>query len=259
MRSNQKNAALTRHWPTAASIIVVLIAWQILADLFGKGGLLLPGPLQVTATLVDDRVIIAKSLGVTLSTAGLGLIIGAVLAAGLAAPTVLLPLSRRPMVRQMTIFYCLPLVTIAPLLYLVASGRTPQVVMAASSVVFPIFISLVQGLTTPHVQWKNVVDSLGGGRWMYFLKVQVPGATREFFTAARVAGPAAILGATLAEYFGGTAGIGVVMINSLAQLNAPRAFGLGIVITLVASAVFLIVGAIGKAFFPWTKEMTSDH
>lgn len=263
MRLQRRSRSVTRgigaSWPSLVSVGLALVLWHVLAITVGKGGLLLPSPVQVVTALVDDSRIITKALGSTLSTAVIGLGIGALVAALLAAPTVLFPATRRPLVRQMTIFYCLPLVTIAPLLYLIASGRVPQIIMAASSVLFPIFIALVQGFATPHVMWRDVVDSLGGSRWTYFTKVQVPGATRELLTAARIGGPAAVLGATLAEYFGGTSGLGAVMINSLAQLNAPRAYALGAVITLVSSGAFLLVGAIGRFFFPWTQEMTSDH
>jgi ABC-type nitrate/sulfonate/bicarbonate transport system permease component len=245
-------------WAALGSITVVILGWQVLAQAVGKGGLLLPTPVQVVQALVEDARMILSAVGSTLITAGLGLFWGSLAAILLALPTVLLPGTRRFLVRQMTIFYCLPLVTIAPLLYLLASGRTPQVIMAALSVLFPVFIAVVQGLGAHHAGWADLVASLGGGRWLYFRRVQVPAATREFFTAARVAGPAAVLGATLAEYFGGTRGLGVVMINALAQLNAPRAYALGLVITLLSSGAFLLVGAINRRFFPWTEELGND-
>lgn len=246
-------------WISALSVVAFIAAWQVLAIAFGRGGLLLPTPVQVVQAMVADRSIILSAVGSTLITAGLGLLFGTLAAAVLALPTVLVPRSRSIIVRQMTIFYCLPLVTIAPLLYLIASGRTPQVIMAALSVLFPVFISLVQGLGAQHSRWEDVVEVLGGGRWRFFRSVQLPAAAREFFTAARIAGPAAILGATLAEYFGGTQGLGAVMINALAQLNAPRAYALGVVITLLSSAAFLLVGLLNRRFFPWTEDLGDDH
>lgn len=256
--TRRSGAAGRIPWTAVGSITVVIIGWQVLAGMVGRGGLLLPTPVQVVQALVEDAGMILSAVGSTLITAGLGLLWGSIAAILLALPTVLLPSTRRFLVRQMTIFYCLPLVTIAPLLYLLASGRTPQVIMAALSVLFPVFIAVVQGLGAHHAGWHDLVASLGGGRWLYFRRVQVPAATREFFTAARVAGPAAVLGATLAEYFGGTRGLGVVMINALAQLNAPRAYALGLVITLLSSGAFLLVGAINRRFFPWTEELGND-
>ena len=68
------------------------------------------------------------------------------------------------------------------------------------------------------------------------------------------AGPAAILGTTLAEYFGGTKGVGVLMINSLAQVNAPRAYALGAVVTIMCAALYFSVGLLSR-LFPWVGEV----
>lgn len=255
MRRRTRRGQRRFSWISLASILGFVLVWQILAVSVGKGGLLLPGPWQVVQALVSDRSVILPAVGSTLVTAGWGLVFGTLAAIVIAVPTVVFPRSRRIVVRQMTIFYCLPLVTIAPLLYLLASGRTPQVIMAALSVLFPVFIALVQGLGARHAHWEDLLSSLGGSRWKYFRSVQMPASTREFFTAAKIAGPAAVLGATLAEYFGGTKGLGVVMINSLAQLNAPRAYALGVVITALSSGAFLLAGYINNRYFPWTKEL----
>lgn len=258
-RSSKKLPHPSRNWSSLLAISGVLLVWQMVAMVVGKGGLLLPTPLQVVAALIRDRAIIVNGISATISTAFLGLLIGTVIAVVLALPTIISPKVRRLVVRQMTIFYCLPLVTIAPLLYLVSSGRAPQIIMAAMSVLFPVFIAFVQGLGAAHPMWQDLVGSLGGSKWQYFKMVQLPAATREFFTAARIGAPAAVLGATLAEYFGGTKGLGVAMVNSLAQLNAPRAYALGAVITLLSSGIFLLVGYLNRKFFSWTEELGNEH
>ncbi len=43
------------------------------------------------------------------------------------------------------------------------------------------------------------------------------------------------------------------MINSMAQLDAPRAYALGLVITLVCSASYIITAVIER-LFPWIRE-----
>jgi sulfonate transport system permease protein len=123
-------------------------------------------------------------------------------------------------------------------------------------VVFPIYISVVQGLAARHDAWEDLRSVLGGSRAGYLMRVQLPASTREFLTAARIAVPTAILGTTLAEYFGGATGIGVLMINSLSMVNAPRAYALGVVITLLSVAGYALVG-LAERLMPWTKEIAS--
>src|SRR5690625_1705083 len=148
IRPNRASTIL-RKWPTLLGLGIALAAWQYAARQVGAD-VLLPTPWSVVETLVADRNIIGKALIATLKTAGIGLLVGLIAATVCALPAVLFTKLKRVIVRQMTIIYCLPLVTIAPLLFLVSSGNKPQIIMAAMSVVFPIFISMVQGLGAPH-------------------------------------------------------------------------------------------------------------
>ncbi|WP_140399946.1 ABC transporter permease subunit [Aeromicrobium sp. PE09-221] len=246
---------LRDHLPGTLVVLAFLLLWQWYAGIAAGGGLLLPTPIEVLATLAEDWNIIAPALGVTLGSAAQGLAWGVAVAFAFALIAVALPILRRPLTRQLTIVFCLPLAAIAPLLFLVLDLPGPHIALAAISVVFPVYIALVQGLTARHREWEDLRAVLGGGRPMYFLRVQIPSGTRELLVAARIAIPTAILGTTLAEYFGGARGVGVLMINSLAQLNAPRAYALGVVITLVCAASFLAIELITR-LLPWTEELT---
>ncbi|MBS45984.1 MAG: hypothetical protein CMH83_22980 [Nocardioides sp.] len=246
---------VVRYGPAALVLAAFVLLWNWYAGVAPGEGRLLPTPAQVVTALGDDWNIIQPALLVTLGSAGRGLAYGAAVAAAFAVLAVAVPPLRRPIARQLTIVFCLPLAAIAPLLFLVLELPGPHVALAAISVVFPIYISLAQGLTARHEEWEDLRAVTGGGRGRYFCSVQIPASTRELLVAARIALPTAVLGTTLAEYFGGARGIGVLMINSLAQLNAPRAYALGIVITLVCALSFALVELVARAL-PWTEELT---
>ncbi|WP_085368720.1 ABC transporter permease [Leifsonia sp. NCR5] len=240
--------------PGAITFVALIAVWMWASANLAGGGLILPSPGAVVGALVADWSIIVRALGFTLGTASIGLLVGVLVAVVLVAISVAIVPLRRPMMRQVTILFCLPLATIAPLLFLLLPLPGPQIVVAASSVVFPVYLALEQGLTAKHQAWEDLTQVLGGTKMHHFWSVQVPAATKEFLVAMRIAGPAAILGTTLAEYFGGANGIGVLMINALSQLNAPRAYALGVVITLTCAAAYLVVGLVSRAF-PWTSEL----
>ncbi|WP_293781435.1 ABC transporter permease [uncultured Aeromicrobium sp.] len=241
--------------PGLLVVLAFLLLWQWYAGVAAGDGLLLPTPLEVVTTLGEDGNIILPALTVTLGSAVQGLAWGTALAFVFAVIAVAVPVLRRPLTRQLTIIFCLPLAAIAPLMFLVFDLPGPHIALAAVSVVFPVYVSMVQGLATRHHEWEDLRTVLGGGRLMYFLRVQIPASTRELLVAARIAIPTAVLGTTLAEYFGGARGVGVLMINSLAQLNAPRAYALGVVITVVCAVAFLAVELITR-LLPWTEELT---
>jgi ABC-type nitrate/sulfonate/bicarbonate transport system permease component len=244
-----------RHGPALAVLAAFVGLWQWYAGVAAGDGLLLPTPGEVLTALTDDWNIIQPALLVTLGSAARGLGYGVAVAAAFALVVVAVPALQRLVARQLTIVFCLPLAAVAPLLFLVLDLPGPHVALAAISVVFPVYVSLAQGLTARHEEWEDLREVLGGGHIRYLLRVQLPAATRELLVAARIAIPTAVLGTTLAEYFGGARGIGVLMINSLAQLNAPRAYALGLVITLACALSFAAVEVVARAL-PWTAELT---
>jgi sulfonate transport system permease protein len=240
--------------PAVLVVVAFVVVWWWYAGVAPGDGLLLPTPGRVLSSLGADWNIIAPALLVTIRSASQGFLIGAVIAISFAVLASSLPWARHPVTRTLTIAFCLPLAAIAPLLFLLVPLPGPHVIMAAISVVFPIYVSVVQGLATRHDAWEDLRTVLGGSRAGYLLRVQLPASTREFLTAARIAVPTAILGTTLAEYFGGATGIGVLMINSLSMVNAPRAYALGVVITLLSVAGYALVGLVER-LLPWTKEI----
>ncbi|MCU1656720.1 MAG: transporter permease, partial [Pseudonocardiales bacterium] len=58
--------------------------------------------------------------------------------------------------------------------------------------------------------------------------------------------PAAVLGAILGEFAGGTSGLGVFMMNSLAQFNPERTWGVGVIATLLGTLGFLAIGLLQR-------------
>ena len=195
-----------------------------------------------------------QALGSTVSSSAKGLVMGTLVALACCSVVVVIPRLKHATTRLLTLIYCIPLAAIAPLLFLLLKLPGPHVVLGAIAVVFPVYISLLQGLMSEHQDWSDLARVLGGPKWLYFLRVRVPACTREMFVAAKLAGPAAILGTTLAEYFGGTKGVGVLMINSLAQVNAPRAYALGAVVTIMCAALYFSVGLLSR-LFPWVGEV----
>lgn len=258
MRENARRRLTrsARHaLPGMLAVAGFLSLWHWYAGRAAGDGLLLPTPGQVVTTLQDDWGMISSALWVTVGSAARGLAYGTAVAFAFATLALAIPVLRAPLMRQLTVVFCIPLAAIAPLLFLLLSLPGPHIAMAAVAVVFPIYVALDQGLMSRHEVWEDLRTVIGGGPVSYFVRVQIPAATREFLVAARIAGPAAVLGTTLAEYFGGVRGVGVLMINSMAQLNAPRAYALGAVITGVCVAVYLLVGVVER-LLPWTKELS---
>jgi ABC-type nitrate/sulfonate/bicarbonate transport system permease component len=238
------------HGPWLSCVAFILVVWSIGAETVAGNGVVLPDPLAVARSLVTDWWIIGPALQATMLNTLRALLWGTVIAVASAVIAASVRPLRTLVTRQLTLAFCLPLSAIAPLIFLLATDPGPQIILGAISTVFPVYITVLQGLTGRHPELEDVTTVLGGGRVHYFLRIQLPAASGQLLAAARLAVPAAVLGVTLGEYFGGTNGIGVLLLTSAAQLDAPRAYALGLVVIAVCSMSYLFFLSLERRL-PW--------
>ena len=124
-----------------------------------------------------------------------------------------LPALERLVTQLAVISYCLPIVAIGPLAFIVigspargeASGTA--VLLAGISVFFTTVVGALSALKSADQASLDLVAVYGGGRFKQLVKVQLISALPGILTALKIAVPAAVLGAVLGEYVGGwTAG-----------------------------------------------------
>lgn len=256
-RSRSWGTVVHKALPTVVVLAVLIGVWEYGSRTVAGGGLILPSPLAVVRALGTDAWMIMPALANTLESSAWGLLWGALIGIASAIVAASVKPIRALVTRQFTLLFCLPLAAIAPLIILMSSSPGPEIIMGALSAVFPIYNALLQGLVAERRAWQDLVAVFGGGKVRYFFAIQLPAATGTFFTAARIGVPAAILGVTLAEYFTGAQGVGALMISSVARLESARAYALGIVITAVVSASYLVVGLVAR-LFPWIYEVPNE-
>ena len=141
---------------------------------------------------------------------------------------------------------CLPLIAVAPILVIVFTDHVAKISLAALAVFFPVLIGTVVGMRSSDPASLDVIRGCGGSAWTALRKVRFRSALPSIFAALRVAAPAAILGAILGEFVGGTSGMGVFMMNSLAQFERTRTWGVGLVAT--------VLGALGYELVRWVGQ-----
>ena len=110
------------------------------------------------------------------------------------------------------------------------------------------------GLRSAEPVQFDVIRAYGGGRVKELTKVRLKAALPSVFAALRVAGPAAILGAILGEYMGADNGIGIAMINSQAQFDVPRTWGLALVAGFLAIMAYGLTAGLGRLATPWAPR-----
>ncbi len=136
-----------------------------------------------------------------------------------------------------------PLVAMTPLIALIF-GRGYLGVTAVVSIVtfFPTLVNVAVGLRSAPALACDLIRASGGSPLMIVRKVQLPYALPAFFASARIAAPAAIGGATLAEWLATGNGLGNVLVISYSASDFNTLWSGAALIVAVSVALYGFVG-----------------
>ncbi|GAA4734912.1 ABC transporter permease [Modestobacter marinus] len=257
--------ASTRSLGTGAAGILALVAVWWLAALTVLSGARVPTPDGVLGTAVDAGWgFWSLHFGMTIQEASVGFLYGTLAGLVVASLVLLLPVAEPVLMQVAVMSYCVPLVAIAPVLFIVIGNPDEgarsgtATALAALAVFFTTVVGTVLGLRSADRASLDVVRVFGGGRVRQLQKVQLISALPSILAAMRIGAPAAFLGAILGEYVGGVQR-GVALVLKIAQQNVDveQAWAVGIGCALVAGTVYAVLGLVGRVVTPWSRGATS--
>ena len=182
--------------------IVVGVVWTVVA--WWVAPLVTPTVPDVARQMWHDRAYYPPHLRTTLSEAAWGYLWGNLAGAAVAGLIVLVAPLSALFERLSVAVYCLPLLAIGPILQIVTTGSSTKIVLAALAVFFTTMVCCVLGLRSADPASLDVVYAAGGGKLRMFSAVRVQAALPSVFVGLRIAAPAALLGAIVGEYLGGS-------------------------------------------------------
>jgi NitT/TauT family transport system permease protein len=229
--------------------ILVLVTWEVGVRVSGIPPYLLPSPLLVLQTLVQDWNTLFPSLMVTLQITIVAFL--AAIASGLII-AILFTQSKwieRSFFPYAVILQTTPIVAIAPLIILWVRQLVPGesstfvslVICAWIVAFFPILSNTTLGLNSADHNLVNLFQLYQASRWQTLLYLRLPSAMPYFLGGLRISGGLALIGAVVAEFVAGTggtqSGIAYQILMASFNLQIPRMFaallmttGLGVLI-----------------------------
>lgn len=220
----------------------------------------LPAPHQVAAEVIDTtfgkKITSKRSLvhhaGVTLSSAGLGFVLGAVLGIVLAIAIVhsrALDMSLMPwIVASQTI----PILAIAPMIIVVLNavgiqGLLPKAFISMYLSFFPVAVGMVKGLTSPEPMHLDLMRTYNASRLQVLWKLRLPASLPYLFTSMKIAVAIALVGAIVAELpTGAVAGLGARLLAGSYYGQTIQIWSALVVASILAASLVLLIGALGR-------------
>jgi ABC-type nitrate/sulfonate/bicarbonate transport system permease component len=243
-----------------AGLAAVVALWWLAAETVLSQARV-PTPAGVVTSMREDGWSFYWShFSITTHEAALGFLYGTGAAIVVAAVVVLLPFTEPVVMQLAVISYCIPIVAIAPVLFIVNGVPDPgqpsgtAVALATLSVFFTTVVGTLLGLRSADQASLDVISVYGGGRFAQLRKVRIIAALPAVLAALQIAAPTAFLGAILGEYVGGVErGVGLALVIAQQNINVERAWAIGLVCALTAGAAYVALGLIARLAAPWSR------
>lgn len=242
-------------WVGLVGTAAILATWTLLSlTIFARSGTL-PTPFRVLARLASDGLgFYWPNAIITVREALHGYFWGVLCAILLAALVSILPRAERPIMQFGVVTYCVPIVAIGPVIYLIVGApgfgqpSMTAIVLAALAVFFTTLMNTILGFKSADQGSLDLVAAYGGSAWVRFVKVRVPAALPAIIGGLKIAAPSALLGAILGEYVGGVdRGLGPAMVNAQQHMDAERTWAIAVVCAIIAGSGFALLSLVELA------------
>jgi len=231
---------------------LILAAWEILVQVFEVPTYVLPAPSEIVEQIYLERVMIFGHLRVTLFEIVAGYLLAALVGFLLSIAIVYSKAFRRGVLPLIVAAQTIPVIAIAPILVIwFGYNDVPRIIITALVAFFPLTVSFVTGLESLEPELINFFRSLNASGVQIFLKLRLPAALPNIFAGLKVATTLAVIGATISEWVGASAGLGYLMAQDTQQINTTRVFASLVVLGAVGIAFFAFIGLLQRMFMPW--------
>jgi len=245
--------------------VLALGAWEWAVKANGIPSYILPGPVEIGRTLINDWGTLQVSLIITLQITFAALFVAAVLGLALAvlfAQSRVIELSLFP---YAVILQVTPVVAIAPLIIIwVDDIRVALLICAWIVAFFPILSNTTLGLNSADHNLQDLFRLYRASRWQVLRRLRLPTAMPYFLAGLRISGGLALIGAIVAEFVAGTggraSGLAYRILEAGYQLRIPRMFAALVLISATGIAIFLALSLISHlALRNWHESAMKER
>ncbi|MDQ2742202.1 MAG: ABC transporter permease [Chloroflexota bacterium] len=241
--------------PPIVLLILGLTVWQVYVTAARVPDFLLPGPLAIWRSGVDQRVLLAANALPTIEIAVLGFLLSIVAGLALALAIRYSRLLHMAVYPLVVVSQTIPMIALAPILVvLLGFSLLPKLIIVALICFFPIVVNTVDGFESVDPDLVNLLRTLGAGRFQILREVEWPSALPYIFSGAKVAATFSVVGALYGEWVGSSEGLGYLMIQKMSEFDTTVIFAALVILAALGMTLFLLVAALERLCMPWQSR-----
>lgn len=229
-------------WPLG-TVIVALLVWQAVSASGVANPIIFPAPTAVGVAIIDmlGQGYFWAATWSTLQVTFLGFLLGVGGAWVLGTMIAMFRTLRLSLYPLAIAFQNMPRIALAPLfLTWFGFGIEGKFVLSATLCFFPVLLSVIVGTDEVDESARRLLRSYGASRWQQYFRLTLPSSLPIVFAGIKTAITLALIGAIVAEFVGGSDGMGVLIKDFNFQLEIAAGFA---VILLLAVIGLLLYGA----------------
>lgn len=240
--------------PPLLTFFLAVGAWESLVRGFKIPLYLLPAPSQVVALFMQRPTYL---LGIGMSTFGnalVGSLIGCGLGCLVAIACVRWHLVADGLVPLAIAASAVPIIALSPLLgiWLGSISATSKVAVVVIMTFFPTLVNVYRGLISPRADSLMLMRSYAASQRDIFLKLRIPAALPFLFNALRVCSTLSMIGAVVAEFFGGPQNaLGVYIKTQAGILRTAEAWSAILVACLFGMLFYMTIVMLERSVLRW--------
>lgn len=230
---------------------LLLALWQGAVQLWEVPVYLVPSPVRVAQSLVEDGPLLWAAWINTVRVTLLALAVATLAGVAMALAFVQSRWLERALFPYAVLLQVTPIVSVAPLVIIWVKDATWALVWCATlAAIFPVIANSTLGLRSVDAGLMNYFRLQRASRWQVLWRLRIPSALPYFFGGLRISSGLSLIGAIVAEFVAGAGGSGTGLayqiLQSGYQLNIPRMFAALALIALTGVLLFLATSALAR-------------
>lgn len=240
--------------PPVIAGIAIFGIWELAIRFVFGDGFVLPPPTAIVAAIVENFGQVWTATRITGWVIVSGLFAGVVAAVFLALLVSRWRTANEAITPLAVAVNAVPIIALAPILnnwFGLTSPRSNQLIVALL-VFFPIFINTVRGLSLAEASQIELMQSYAASPSRILREVRIPTAMPFFFTALKLAASLAVIGAIVAEYFGGRQdALGPMITQSAGLTRYDDAWAAVLAGTAIGLVLYGLAVVAERRLMPW--------
>lgn len=260
-RERQKKIYRIAQWMLPSLVLLFMIGgWQAYVTIAEVPHYILPSPLLIGQTLINDWGLLWPAMAVTGRLTMLALLFAIIGGLAMAIAFTQSKWVELAMFPYAVVLQVTPVVAIAPLLQIYVDSAFVAALLCAWLVAFfPILSNSIIGLKSADHNLQDLFKIYGANKWQQLRYLALPSALPFFLGGLKIAGGLALIGAVVAEFVIGRAGTGLGLASTLLEasyrFNFGRLYAALILISVMGVAIFGLMSLISYGFlFRWHES-----